>query len=427
MGKNLSEVNALNELVKRKTPEELFRRTKDYWELWVNKNPIDPNLFPEKVLTLYKKSLLICRTQMNLCGSIIAGNDSDAVQFNRDTYSYMWPRDGSLVAYALDLAGYDSASFYLFCAKILEKGGYFLHKYTPSGSLGSSWHPWLKAYKPQLPIQEDETALVIWALWNHYQIYKDLNLIQPLYEPFIKQAADFMMSYQDFNTGLPLASFDLWEERQGVLTFTVAAVYGGLTAAAHFARAFGETSLADEYLEGAKKIREGMDQYLYLKKEKRFARMINFLTDGSLEIDKTIDASLYGAFAFGTYEADHPFVQSTMAQILEKLWVKSSGAGITRYENDSYYRDEGQESSNPWFVTTLWMAQYFIASVKKKADLDKALSILEWTADHALPSDVLAEQIHPETLEPLSVSPLTWSHGTYIATVQLYLHKNDQF
>ena len=60
-------------------------------------------------------------------------------------------------------------NFYALCAKIIEKGGYFLHKYTPSGSVASSWHPWLKDEKSQLPIQEDETALVIWALWNHYQ------------------------------------------------------------------------------------------------------------------------------------------------------------------------------------------------------------------------------------------------------------------
>ncbi len=425
MGKTWDEVNLLNELVKKKTPEELLRRTKDYWELWVHKNGLD-NRLSEKILALYKKSLLIARTQMNRCGSIIAGNDFDAIQFNRDTYSYMWPRDGSLVAYAFDLAGYDSSAFYLFCAKIIEKGGYFLHKYTPSGSLGSSWHPWLKAGREQLPIQEDETALVIWALWNHYQIYKDLDLIQPLYEPLIKQAADFMMSYRDFETNLPLPSFDLWEERQGILTFTASTVYGGLMAASNFAKAFGEESLAEEYRNGAQELRKAMDHHLYLKEEKRFARMISKQKDGSWEVDKTIDASLYGTFAFGAYEPDHPFVQSTMEQILQTLLIKSSGKGIARYENDLYYRDQNQSSSNPWFVTTLWIAQYFIASATQKADLQKALSILEWTADRALPSGVLSEQIHPETLEPLSVSPLTWSHGTYIATVQLYLRKLDK-
>lgn len=423
MGENWEEVKTLNELVKKKTPEELFKRTKNYWELWVDKEKIDTTLLPEKVLRLYKRSLLICRTQINNCGSIIAANDSDATYFNRDTYSYMWPRDGALVAYALDMAGYETAPFYLFCAKILEKEGYFLHKYTPCGALASSWHPWMKEGKSQLPIQEDETALVIWALWNHYTMRRDLEFIRPLYAPLIKRAADFMMNYRNPKTGLPLPSFDLWEERQGVLTFTVAAVHGGLMAASNFAKIFGEVGLAEEYREGAQKMREAMDLYLYLKNEKRFARMINFDRDTVVEVDSTVDASLYGIFAFGAYEADHPFVESTMAQVYEKLWVKTDGGGLSRYENDSYYQEKGQKIGNPWFVTTLWIAQYYIAKSKNKKDLEGALQIFNWVADHALPSGVLAEQLNPTTQKPLSVSPLTWSHGALIATVNQYLQK----
>ena len=56
-------------------------------------------------------------------------------------------------------------------------------------------------------------------------------------------------------------------------------------------------------------------------------------------------------------------------------------------------------------------------------DLKKALSILEWVADHALASGVLAEQINPYTNEPVSVSPLTWSHATVVTTVIKYLEK----
>lgn len=422
IGKNWEEVKALDKLVKRKTPDEIFRRTSDFWKLWVEKEKLHQTPLPEKIIRLYRRSLLICRTQINNCGSIIAANDSDAIRFNRDTYSYMWPRDGALVAYALDLAHYETEPFFRFCAKILEKDGYFLHKYSPSGSLGSSWEAWEKDGKAQLPIQEDETALVIWALWNHYKIRKDLEFIRPLYEPFIRCAADFMMNYRDLKTGLPLPSFDLWEERRGILTFTVSAVIGGLIAASHFAECFGEKSLAEEYAQGAAKMREAMDKYLYLPKEKRFARMINFNKDGSIEIDASLDASLSGTFAFGAYKADDKKVKSTMEQVFSKLEVNG---GIARYENDAYYRDNDDAPSNPWFIATLWKAQYYIALAKTKADLDPALKILEWVADHALPSGVLAEQINAQTNEPVSVSPLTWSHGAFIATVQEYLNKTQ--
>ena len=424
-GRNWNEVSNLNSQVTKRKPETFIRRTVDYWKLWANKEDLHDGLLPKNIKRLYQRSLLICRSQTNNCGSIIAANDSDVIQFNRDTYSYLWPRDASLVAYALDLAGHFelSRNFFAFSAKIIEKDGYFLHKYTPSGSLASSWHPWQKDKKPQLPIQEDETALVIWSLWNHYKMYRDIEFIRPLYKPLIKNAADFMMNYRDTKTGLPLPSYDLWEERQGILTFTVSAVYGGLMAAAHFTEAFGETDLAQEYREGASRMRQAMDKYLYLEKEERFARMINFRKDGSLDIDATVDASLYGIFAFGAYAPDDVRVTNTMEQVYDTLWCRTEVGGLARYENDQYYRVNNDGPGNPWFVTTLWLAQYYIASAKTQDELQKALEIMHWVEQHALLSGVLAEQVNPNTNEPLSVSPLTWSHGTYIAVVREYLNK----
>lgn len=423
-GKCGEEVKRLDHLVKKKTPESFFKRTSDYWKRWVDKDSLNYSLLPDKVARLYRQSLLICRTQMNNCGSIIAANDSDAIHYNQDTYSYMWPRDGALVANAFDLAGFESTQlFYQFCATIVEKEGFFLHKYTPTGAVASSWHPWVKENRPQLPIQEDETALVLFALWQHYDRFKNLEFVKPLYHSLIRKAADFMMNYRDLSTGLPLPSFDLWEERQGVLTFTVSAVFGGLMAAANFARLFGEMDVAKEYTQGAEAILNAMDRYLYLPEEKRFARMINFKKDGHLEVDKVIDASLFALFAFGAYSPDDPKVVSTMEQVFDKLQVKTASGGLIRYEDDPYYRYQETGSSNPWVVTTLWYAQYLIARAKGKEDLTGAKNILEWVADRALPSGVLAEQIHPVTGEPLSVSPLTWSHATLITTVQRYMDK----
>jgi GH15 family glucan-1,4-alpha-glucosidase len=49
-----------------------------------------------------------------------------------------------------------------------------------------------------------------------------------------------MVKYRDAKTGLPLPSYDLWEERWGIHAFTVATVYGGLKAARNFAVCFGD-------------------------------------------------------------------------------------------------------------------------------------------------------------------------------------------
>jgi len=424
-GKSLSEVMELNTKIMAKTPARLLKRTHDYWRLWAGKENLNFGLLPSSVTDLYRRSLLIIRTQIDHTGSITAANDSDAIAFNRDTYSYMWPRDGALTAHALDLAGYPeiSRSFFALAARIIEKEGFFLHKYNPSGTPASSWHPWLKDGRPQLPIQEDETALVVWALWRHYLLYRDIEFIKPLYRPLIKRAGNLMLRFRDLETGLPLPSYDLWEERHGVLTFTTSAVYGGLVGAAGFTRAFGEDSLADEFGEAAERMRNAMDRYLYLPEEGRFARMIR-MEDGEVaEVDSTVDSSLFGLFAFGAYGPEDERVVSTMKQVHEKLRLRTPSGGIARYEDDGYYRVSDKTTGNPWFISTLWLAWHHIASARGMEGLDKALDILEWTASRAMPSGVLSEQIDPFTGGPLSVSPLTWSHATFVTVVHKYLER----
>jgi len=74
----------------------------------------------------------------------------------------------------------------------------FLHKYNPDGSPASSWHPWVDAKgRPQMPIQEDETALVLWALWRHYERLRDIEFARPMWARIIRPAADFMVMFRE--------------------------------------------------------------------------------------------------------------------------------------------------------------------------------------------------------------------------------------
>src|SRR5205823_2402419 len=81
---------------------------------------------PDEICDLYKRSTLVIRTQVDNRGAIIAANDSDVLRFNRDTYSYLWPRDGALVADALDLAGYGEVTrrFFELCGTLITREGY---------------------------------------------------------------------------------------------------------------------------------------------------------------------------------------------------------------------------------------------------------------------------------------------------------------
>jgi ferredoxin len=146
-------------------------------------------------------------------------------------------------------------------------------------------------------------------------------------------------------------------------------------------------------------------------------------------VDEVLDASLYAIFKFHLFEADDPRVAATMKAVEDKLWVKTRVGGVARYENDYYHRvsnDIASVPGNPWFICTLWLADYYITRAKNAAELKLALPIFEWTAGHALESGVLAEQVNPYTNEALSVSPLTWSHATVVSTTIKYLEKLEQ-
>src|SRR5205807_4375020 len=93
-------------------------------------------------------------------------------------------------------------------------------------------------------IQEDETALIIWALWQYFELYQRIEETAPFYRTLVTRPADFMLGYVDPATGLPLPSHDLWEERWGVHAFTVAAGIAGLRADARLTEAFGEPERA---------------------------------------------------------------------------------------------------------------------------------------------------------------------------------------
>jgi GH15 family glucan-1,4-alpha-glucosidase len=426
-------VKFIDKLVHERGPEFFLHRVRTYWNTWVNKDDIPYGDLTENIVALYKQSLLILRTQIDNRGAILAANDSDYLDYNRDTYSYMWPRDGALVAYALDLAGQGDVAknFYLFCQGLITTDGYLLHKYNPDGSLGSSWHPWVDAEgNMQLPIQEDETALVLWALWEHYQRYRDVEFIRPLYSPLIRRAGDFLAGYREPHTNLPEASYDLWEERRGIHAFTVAAVWAGLNAAAQFARTFGDTSREDRYQVAQQEIKEATLKHLYDEDRGRFLRRITIdPKTGTIDADLTIDSSLFGLFYFGMFDPREPKIVSTMEQVASTLWCKTDIGGLARYENDYYHQvsqDIANVPGNPWIICTLWLAQWHIARSETLDELRQALDLLSWVQKRTLDSGVLAEQVHPYTGAPMSVAPLTWSHATVVTTVREYLVKLDQ-
>lgn len=428
MGSDFSGVRGLQHLVTTDTVESLMRKTETYWQSWVNKYQWDFGDLPGEVSGFYKRSLLTIRTQIDDSGAIIAANDTDILAANRDHYSYMWPRDGALVAYALDKAGYPEITerFFDFCRRVLTEGGFLWHKYHADGSVGSSWHPWVRSGHPQLPIQEDETALVLFALWHYYQHERNLEFVEGLYEPLVRPAADFLLGFRDARTGLPFSSFDLWEERRGVFTFTTASVYAGLRAASKFARLFGDYALAERYEGTAAEIRQRMLMYLYDEDLGRFIRGYYIGDDGRMIKDLTLESSMHAITEFRTFDPNDPKVVRTMHAIEQGLWAKTPVGGVARYANDLYFQrstDIDRVPGNPWIICTLWIAEWYIDRARTREDLRRPAELIEWAMAHASQAGMLSEQLDPLTGGPVSVSPLTWSHATFVLAVLKYVER----
>ena len=433
MGGRLSDVSSYGQdLIVERGSDTYRGRTLTYWQVWSEKDHrhID-NQLGQDATGLYRRSVLTARTHVDNHGAIIASTDFDITKFARDTYAYAWPRDGAIVANALDRSGHEDCTrlFFTFCQEALVEEGFFLHKYTAYAQPGSSWLPWIDSHGVRtLPIQEDETGLVLWSLWQHYHLHQNLDFVVGLYSTLLVPAADWMVSYVDQRNGLPLPSWDLWEERWGVHAFTVGSVWAGLDAARNFADLFGDVAAYVRYRDAAERLREAADTHLYSAELGRFPRRVTVEDDESVTVDTVLDSAIHGLWRFGMYPPDDPRIVETMQAISGQLRNNADAGGIARYTDDYYFRvetDTRRVPGNPWFMCTMWLAQWHIATARTAADLQPASDIIDWVVKHQLPGGLLSEQLDPNTGAPLSVSPLTWSHAEFIITVDDYCRKAD--
>ena len=425
VGINFDDVCSLNDSVHEQLPAQLIDQVKEYWIGWSGRTRFVFKGLSEQVVDQFHRSLLIVRVHADNHGAFIASTDSDTFFHWRDTYNYMWPRDGALIARSIDRAGYDelTSRFFKFCERALTKQGYLLHKYCPDGSVGSSWHPWIYEGKPQLPIQEDQVGLIIDAFWKHY-VQSGKEEVASMFHSFVRPVGAFLREYIDKKTGLVKQSYDLWEEKLGVHTWTCATVYAGLHAAAHFEQEFGDNEHKEEYIATARTLKKAVLAYLYDDKEEYFIKRI-YYQNGELKRDTLIDASsAYGMFHFKLISPHDERITKSYDRYVREC--STPIGGFMRYPRDIYFRLDAQAPSNAWYITTLWLAEYYIAKAKNDADLEPARALFNWVIKYTPSTGILSEQLNPYTGDSVSVAPLTWSHATFIITVNKYLEKLEE-
>lgn len=376
----------------------------------------------ETLQRLYRRSVLLFHLMANPeTGSILAAPEFDEAFTRCGGYAYCWGRDAAYITVAFDRAGLTdlAAVFYRWAARAQSPDGSWQQRHYHDGFLAPSWG-----------LQIDEGGSILWGLWQHYRATGNRALLEELWLT-VEKGAEFLLAFRDPETGLPLPSRDLWEEREGVHTYSAAAVYGGLVGAARIAETLGHGHHARRWQEAADALRRAVLTRLWNAEAGVFYRSVRLRVDREtyehadvpgkrvvrtwkgytryeLPVDPVIDVSLLGlAVPFGLLSPHDERMHRTAEAVARHLTVPGVG-GLKRYEDDTY------AGGNPWILTTLWLALYDIAAGNR----ERARALFAWAVEHRTPLDLLPEQVHRKTGEPAWVIPLTWSHAMFVLAVR---------
>jgi oligosaccharide amylase len=412
--KDIDESIAIFDKVKNESVNFFVENTKKYWNEYFLKFK-DVKTGNDKIDEIYNKSLLVFSLfTSQKTGAILAAAEIDENFTRCGRYGYCWPRDGVFITKAFDICGMteEAEKFYTIWAKKAHLNkGQWQQRYFLDGTLGPSWG-----------VQIDETASIIYGIWEHYAYTKNILFLENMWDN-VKLAADFLAADIDEETGLPKVSYDLWEERLGEHTYSAAAVVGGLIAASKIAEELKiDTPLSKYWLDRADYIKKNIEEKLWSNTEKRFLRGIrtrlNWWNCGTVELninelnykipvaemDLAVDISLLGlAVPFNIFDIKDEKIKKTVRAIEERLDGFPSG-GYGRYEYDSYI------GGNPWIVATLWLSLYYIES----GELERGRDLFMWAVKHCTSLGFLPEQVDKLSGDPAWVMQLSWSHAMFV-------------
>jgi GH15 family glucan-1,4-alpha-glucosidase len=358
---------------------------------------------------------MIIKSQIDIRGAIMASTDTSLLNYSRDAYAYCWPRDGGFVVWPLMRLGYqdEAQHFFAFCKKGMHPDGYLMHKYRADGALGSSWHPYIHDDIVAHPIQEDETALVVYIFSEFFSMFPSEQLIKDYYQTMIIPMVDFMLSYIDSRTGLPRPSYDLWEEDFITTTYTTSVVRAALAGAADVAETVGDKNNAVLWKTAADDMAEAAKNHLYNSERNFFYHGLN-VRGKDVEKSARLDTSaLFGAYIFGLFDPASEEIIKSIETLRASFIQYPAQPGIPRYENDNYRREHPEIQGNWWYISSLWHAQYMLAN----GDNEGAQNIINWIINTSSSSHLISEQYDPLSGKAVAPAPLTWSHAEFVSTL----------
>lgn len=355
---------------------------------------------------LYERSIDIILENQAASGGYLASP-------NFPSYRYCWFRDGSFIAYAMDLAGEQGSAtrFHDWAARALNQRSGLIQEAVRKASQGeplssadilhTRYHlDGSEAVEQEWPnFQLDGFGTWLWALGEHVQ-----RNPAPLPEHW-RCAGDLIAAYLTALWSIPC--YDLWEEFPNTVhTHTLAALYAGLQSHAQLTGSDHSATL------------QSIRGYI-LDHSVSAGHFIKF--PGSTDVD----ASLLGlSVPYGVVSQHDPIMRETVEKIEETI---QSGGGVHRYPTDTYY------GGGEWVLLAGWLGWHHARNGK----VELAIKLLRWIESQADAEGNLPEQVSTHLLAPEYFSiwkdrwgpvanPLLWSHAMYLILHQEIHNKSDQ-
>ncbi len=294
-----------------------------------------------------------------------------------------------------------------FCKNTQNKNGMWEQRFYTDGKLAPSWG-----------YQIDETASVVFGVYRHYQKTKDIKFLKDNLK-MCEKAVDFLLKYvKDIEDGtgkFPL-SYDLWEECEGIHSYSLAAIFAAFESIANM-----YDILRPDFENNRIKLEKMRNDTEHIREEQLKLKeyIIKNLYDTTKSSflrnkDAKMDISLLGLTTpFGVFSPKEKKITNTVEKI--NLTLRTYTGGYLRYEGDNY-----MGGKNPWVISNLWLALYFLEIGENK----KAKECFDFVVATSLENGMLGEQIDNSTMKPAWVIGLGWSHAMFIITLEKLLEKN---
>lgn len=432
-------VSAMENEVDRITKIDLhkeYNNTKAYWRKYVKThnglNLKEPqNSYEERIFEIYKRSILLFPLLTNAeTGGIIASPEVDENFTKCGRYAYCWPRDAVFITKAMDILKMEKETerFYKnFCKKTQSKNGMWEQRFYTDGKLAPCWG-----------YQVDETASVIYGVYEHYQYTKSEKFLKDNLQ-MCEKAINFLKKYvkdwleidgkderdrdkvqEEIENEVNRqghkypVSYDIWEEMdKGIHFYSVASIYSAFEKMLAIYRVLGKNvsefennRLKEEKVQKNEreiekiqvKLKRYIEENLYDEQKKSYVRNTE---------DRRMDISLLGAVTpFNVFKPKEPKVKNTVESI--NLNLRTYTGGYQRYEQDGYM------NGNPWPIANLWMTLYYLEAGEKKLAKETFDFVVKTAGKHFY----LGEQVDNSTLKPNWVIGLGWSHAMFIIVLE---------